>query len=217
MDVNETLCKNPSCRRKVEQVGGGHRKREYCDDTCRQAAHRARQEAARRGLCVEQVSTWGAFQPETIEYLAGWLFAGNEEGARRLAALIASEQRQAPAPSGEVNEKLLQSAARIQKLEKQVEIQRQQIGQYHARFYPSTLAVAEQKLMALGAALNYKFLLKYDAHAVEVGSGEKAWRDFATSATVDDLAQAILQAQHLFDNLYALGMVGKRDSLANND
>jgi len=28
----------------------------------------------------------------------------------------------------------------------------------------------------------------------------------------DDLAQAILQAQHFFDNLYALGMLGNRDN-----
>jgi hypothetical protein len=83
---------------------------------------------------------------------------------------------------------------------------------YHQRFYPSSRAVAEQRLMALGAALNYKTLLKYDNVAVEVPSGEHAWQEFATHASYDDLAQAILQAQHLFDNLYALGMVGKRDN-----
>ena len=87
----------------------------------------------------------------------------------------------------------------------------------HARFYPSSLAVAEQKLMALGAAMNYKILLKYDSHAVEVPSGEAAWREFATHANYDDLAQAILQAQYLFDNLYALGMVGKRDNQVKTD
>ena len=106
-------------------------------------------------------------------------------------------------------EKLAQAGQRVAKLEKQVDIQRQQIGQYHARFYPSSLAVAEQKLMALGAAMNYKILLKYDSHAVEVPSSEAAWREFATHANYDDLAQAIVQAQFLFDNLYALGMVGK--------
>lgn len=103
------------------------------------------------------------------------------------------------------------------KLEKQVETQRQMIAQYHARFYPSSLAVAAQKLMALGAALNYKILLKYDQQAVGVPSGEAAWRDFATHASYDELAQAILQAQHLFDNLYALGMVGKRDNQVTPD
>jgi hypothetical protein len=79
---------------------------------------------------------------------------------------------------------------------------------YYQRFYPSSLAVAEQKLMALGAAMNYKILLKYDSQAVGVGSGEEAWREFATHANYEDVAQAIVQAQFLFDNLYALGMVG---------
>mgnify|MGYP002401583164 CR=1 FL=1 len=108
-------------------------------------------------------------------------------------------------------EKLVQASARINKLEGQVEIQRQRLGQYYQRFYPSSLAVAEQKLMVLGAAMNYKILLKYDSQAVGVGSGEDAWREFATHANYEDVAQAIVQAQFLFDNLYALGMLGKRD------
>jgi cell division septum initiation protein DivIVA len=78
-----------------------------------------------------------------------------------------------------------------------------QAGQVE-RFYPSSLATASERLMTLGAALNYKTLLKYDALAVEVGSGEQAWREFATHANVDQLAQAILQAQHFFDNLQAM-------------
>ncbi|HEY6541735.1 MAG TPA: hypothetical protein VIZ18_12390 [Ktedonobacteraceae bacterium] len=90
-----------------------------------------------------------------------------------------------------------------------MEIQQQRLRQEYTRFYPSSLAVAEQRLMALGAAINYKILLKYDSQAVEVPSGEAAWREFATHANYDDLAQAIVQAQYLFDNLYALGMVGK--------
>src|SRR5713101_5164852 len=109
-------------------------------------------------------------------------------------------------------EKLAQASARINKLEGQVDIQRQRLGQYYQRFYPSSLATAAQKLMALGAAMNYKILLKYDAQAVGVGSGEDAWREFATHANYEDVAQAIVQAQFLFDNLYALGMVGKCDN-----
>jgi hypothetical protein len=111
--------------------------------------------------------------------------------------------------SAAYREKLAQASARINKLEGQVETQRQRRGQYYQRFYPSLLAVAAQKLMALGAAMNYKILLKYDAQAVGVGSGEATWHEFATHANYEDVAQAIVQAQFLFDNLYALGMVGK--------
>jgi hypothetical protein len=207
---SDSYCK--SCERLLPPpAGGGHRQREYCDDACRQAARRARLEETRREQCVEQVRSWGTFQPATVDYLACLLLLGNKAGARRLAALIADEQGQAPAQS-ETIEKLRQLGERTTKLEKQVETQRQLIGQYHARFYPSSLAVAVQKLMALGAAINYKILLKYDAQAVEVLSGEAAWKEFASHASYEDVAQAILQAQYLFDNLYALGMVGKRDN-----
>jgi hypothetical protein len=89
-----------------------------------------------------------------------------------------------------------------------VDIQRQHLGHYYQRFYPSSLATASQKLMALGAAMNYKILLKYDSQAVGVGSDEDAWREFATHASYEEVAQAILQAQYLFDTLYALGMLG---------
>ncbi len=134
MNANETLCKNPSCRRQIEQVGGGHRKREYCDGNCRQAAHRARREADLHQQCIAQVQTWGSFQPETVSLLAGLLYAGSEEFAQRLAEIVRSEQGK---PTGQVEqknitayqEKLAQAASRIEKLERQVDIQRKLLGQ----------------------------------------------------------------------------------------
>jgi hypothetical protein len=150
---SETKCKGPHCTRMIAQVGSGHRKREYCNDNCRQAAQQARREAGRRKFCVEQVQAWGSFQAETMTLLAGLLYAGNEEYARSLAAIIRNAQGDQDA-----REKLTQAARRIAKLERQVDIQRQQLGQYHQRFYPSSLAVAVQRLMALGAAINYKIL-----------------------------------------------------------
>ncbi len=38
-----------ACGRPLTQLGGGHRKRSYCDNTCRQCAHRARQAQEERG------------------------------------------------------------------------------------------------------------------------------------------------------------------------
>jgi hypothetical protein len=336
MSEDERTCK--ACGRALPPAASsGHRTREYCDDVCRQAARRSRQEVARRCQCVEQVEGWGTFLPATVAYLANLLLSGNEEGekaARRLAGIVQAEQgelaqlqerfrqyvavtnerletltgelaaarqqrerspRPKPLMKGErqeleqaradllrlyqerarqseeihrlveltrdlqmhlgaarnriadleskrdsqaeplcldeqqkeraagqeeqrniedYREKLLQAAQQTQKLEKQVEIQRQMLATYHARFYPSSPAVATQRLMALGAAINYRILLKYDAQAVEVAPGEGAWKEFVSHASYEDVCQAILQAQHLFDNLFALGMIGKRDGQA---
>jgi chromosome segregation ATPase len=139
-----------------------------------------------------------------------------------LAKLRQQEQERKSKPGDQQNvdsyrEKLTQAGTRIEKLERQVDVQRQQLGQYHQRFYPSSLAVAAQRLMTLGAAINYKLLLKYDSQAVEIKSGEDAWREFASHASYEDVAQAILQAQHFFDNLQALGMLGKRDAPGGRD
>jgi hypothetical protein len=210
-----TTCK--ACGDPIEQVSGGHRQRLYCTDTCRQAAFRSRQLAARRRRCVEEIRTWGSFQPATVDYLADWLLVGNEKGARHLAALIASEQGQAPAQSSDASEKLMLAGQRVAKLEKQVEIQQQRLRQYYARFYPLPLAAAEEKLLALGAAVNYRRLLKYNELTVDIGAGSEAWREFATHADVDTLALAIVQAQRFHDNLQAIRTASNRDNQADNN
>jgi hypothetical protein len=195
-----------ACGREIVQLSGGHRKREYCDDACRQAAHRLRREEYLRHECLAQVQTWGTFQAETVSLLAGLLYAGNEEYARRIASIIVGEQGQHAAQPDQQNleatrEKLAQAARRIEKLERQVEVQRQKLGQYHQRFYPSSLAAAEERLLALGAAVNYKRLLKHNEQTVDIGTGAESWRDFAKSADYDTLALAILQAQRFYENL----------------
>jgi hypothetical protein len=285
-----TYCKNPGCRRLLAQSGGGHRRREYCDDACRQAARRHRLEQAHRD---EVARRWATFSLETRNFL-DWLSTRANNGkelAEAVELAITCERDRATAAcnaqyeeqlatlrdkqlarveklkarlaeveqaavqrepqrvlAGEqvgrqehgvatdgfqqriaelerevanlqaahailaknmeaAQQKLTQAAQRERKLEQQVDIQRRKLGQYHQRFYPSSLAVAKQRFMALGAALGYQRLLKYDAQAVGVGAGEQAWSDFATIATAEDLAQGMLQAQSLFENLCALGMV----------
>lgn len=99
----------------------------------------------------------------------------------------------------------------------QVEAQRQKLGQYHQRFYPSSLAAAEERLLALGAMVNYKRLLKYNEQTVDIGTGAEAWRDFAKSADYDTLALAILQAQRFYENLEATRSTSKRNSQVDHE
>ena len=90
---SETRCKNPSCERQLPQrASGGHRQREYCDDSCRQAARRTRLGGESRARSIEAVRSWGDFQPATIDLLAGLLAVGSGEYARRLASIIGEEQ-----------------------------------------------------------------------------------------------------------------------------
>ena len=155
---------------------------------------------ARRQQCIKLVRSWGNFQAATVEYLAGLVFVGNQEGARRLAALIVSEQQeqQIPARSGDdAQEKLIRAAQQVAKLEKQIEIQRERLRQYYARLYPSTLAMAAECLLTLGAMLDYKPLPKCDELMVEIAGGVQSWQVFARTANYDDLAQAIVLAERI--------------------
>src|SRR5437868_2388067 len=49
--ANETRCKNPSCGKPVTQIPG-HRRREYCNDTCKQTAYRLRKEQPHHGVTI---------------------------------------------------------------------------------------------------------------------------------------------------------------------
>jgi hypothetical protein len=76
----EVCCQNPDCGRPLVIIPG-HRRRQYCDDSCKQKAHRARLEAARlaqeeadRLARIEQerqalLKRWGNLLPETIDLL----------------------------------------------------------------------------------------------------------------------------------------------------
>jgi len=76
----EICCQNPACGKSLTVVPG-HRRRQYCDDACKQAAHRARVLAARqaeeeadRQARIEQerqmlLKRWGNLLPETVDLL----------------------------------------------------------------------------------------------------------------------------------------------------
>ncbi len=80
-----------SCGREIIQIGGGHRQRQYCDDTCKQRAYLERKEQqhsqALRAL-------WAGYLPATQEMLVGLTRQYSEEFASRFAAVIDAEKAQ---------------------------------------------------------------------------------------------------------------------------
>jgi len=76
----EIRCQNPGCSGTFVIVRG-HRRRQYCDDACKQAAHRAasrrarlaEEEAARQARIErerqELLKRWGSLLPETVDLL----------------------------------------------------------------------------------------------------------------------------------------------------
>src|SRR5260221_14425226 len=86
MNDGPTICKE--CGSPITQLGGGHRGREYCDDNCKQAAYRARQEEKRK---VEVRQRWTGYSEQTQNQLE-WLM--NKYGcdfAKMVAGLICTE------------------------------------------------------------------------------------------------------------------------------
>ena len=58
-----------ACGRELVQAGGGHRRREYCDENCRQLAFRLRREQQHKDAVAAR---WARFTPGTQQFL-DWL------------------------------------------------------------------------------------------------------------------------------------------------
>jgi hypothetical protein len=58
-----TRCK--ACGREIIQIGGGHRQRLYCDDSCKQRAYQERKEQA---YLASLRALWAGYLPATQEF-----------------------------------------------------------------------------------------------------------------------------------------------------
>lgn len=86
---DQTTCKD--CGRAIVQLGGGHRLRQYCDDTCKQRAYLARREQAH---LASLRALWAGYLPGTQDFLVMLTRQYGEEFARRFAAIIDAEKQQ---------------------------------------------------------------------------------------------------------------------------
>ncbi|MEO9029386.1 MAG: hypothetical protein ABI413_11295, partial [Ktedonobacteraceae bacterium] len=114
-------CKYRQCGKSLEQRPGG-RKREYCDDACRQAAHRAHTQEAAKLDAITEIQGWGHFLPASVEQLAGYIMAGNRDAASKVAEIILAEQ-QAAQPRQDAAERITELESEIKRLNMRIDKQ----------------------------------------------------------------------------------------------
>jgi hypothetical protein len=73
--IEQTQCDGPGCTNLINQQPGGHRRRRFCSDDCKQRAYRDRQGERRQREIRER---WADFSPETQQYL-DWLVKRNDD------------------------------------------------------------------------------------------------------------------------------------------
>jgi hypothetical protein len=98
-----TYCAYEHCQRPIEVIPGGHRRKEYCNDTCRQAAHRLRRQREQRERHAEMNRIWTKYQSPRLCAVLERVRREQEEAAlMRLIVAIDEEQwyTQARADSG---------------------------------------------------------------------------------------------------------------------
>jgi hypothetical protein len=86
MNEAPTTCKE--CARPITQLEGSHRRREYCDDTCKQTAYRASQEEKRK---AEVCQHWTSYSEKTQNQLEWFMNRYGRDFAKMIADLITSE------------------------------------------------------------------------------------------------------------------------------
>ena len=91
--MNEpTYCAFEHCQRPIEVILG-HRRREYCNDTCRQAAHRLRKQREQREQPAEVSRIWTKYQsPRLCAVLERVRREQGEAALMRLIVAIDEEQ-----------------------------------------------------------------------------------------------------------------------------
>jgi len=90
-----------SCGREIVQIGGGHRLRLYCDDTCKQHAYQERREQA---YLASLRALWAGYLPHTQEFLMFLTRQYSEEFARRFAAIIDAEKQSSTVATHDVSD-----------------------------------------------------------------------------------------------------------------
>jgi hypothetical protein len=76
------------CARPITQLDAGYRRREYCDDTCKQRAYRARQEEKRKADVRQR---WTAYSEKAQNQLEWFMNRYGCDFAKMIADLITSE------------------------------------------------------------------------------------------------------------------------------
>src|SRR5438552_17262390 len=121
-------CAYEHCQRPIEAVPGGHRRREYCNAACRQAAHRLRKQCEQGEQHAERNRIWTKYQsPRLCAVLERVRREQGEVALRRLIVAIDEEQwyTQSRADSGARSTELAQE--REQRLLQRIDVLEQEL------------------------------------------------------------------------------------------
>ncbi len=164
------------CQQRVEQRPGGHRRRQYCSATCKQAAYRARTQQQRRDKDLAYLrQRWANLSNEALDFLIATMHQYGFHLTEQIALILQQEQSPTLAQgflvehSRELHQELAVQKARNAELSDRSRLERQ--------------------LLDLGEQIGYRRLLS-DSRHLAIGAGQECYRAFAEGASDNDLAQA---------------------------
>lgn len=201
---DRTTCK--FCGREIIQVGGGHRQRVYCDDNCRQRAHKQRHDmtvqdtTARCAICG-----CGDYAPQE---------RGARRGKQKFSKLVYDHDHTTGIIRGILCHRCNTALGWFNDDPGMLQRARFYLEQATTgRTYPNmrtsaALLGAREKfqleLLAIGELLHWRRLINGQTMIM---AGEESWRAYVEQEETSLLESAIRAARFYYDNLKSLGML----------
>ncbi len=173
----QNYCAYEHCQQPLE-MKPGHRRKEYCDDKCRQAAHRlreAQEQAAKKANLSYYVKKYHSPHLRTI--LERTLREQGDVALMRLVVAVDEERGHA------------QASDQMQERVAYLEIQ---LSEYRAIVDLDDRARIAQQFMAMGQLLDYRALDKF-----KIGQGLECWEDYRSWTYEATLAEVVVYGREV--------------------
>lgn len=181
---DQRFCGYEHCQRPLE-VKPGHRRKEYCNDTCRQAAHRLRveQEQATKRTNFDYYLT-KYHSPRLRSILEHVL---REQGASDLLRLVTAIDEEISQVQGSDA-----SSARVTYLQ-------MQLSEYRAIVDLDEREKLKQQFMAVGQLLDYRAIDTF-----RISEGYECWADYVSWTYETTLAEGIVYLRTIVEEEMAV-------------
>jgi hypothetical protein len=179
MNEEQTYCAYEHCQRPIESQPG-HRRKEYCNDSCRQAAHRLRKDREQREKKANLNYYLTKYHSAHLRaILERTLQEQGEVALLRLAVAIDEERSH------------VQASDEMQRRVAHLEIQ---LAEYRSLIDLQDRARIEQQFLAVGQLLNFRKLDKF-----RIGEGSGRWENYRSWTDELTLAEVILYGREILE------------------
>ncbi|SRR5258706_1998124 len=173
-----TYCAYEHCQRPIEVIPGGHRRREYCNDTCRQAALRLRRSLELREKQARISRFRSTYQSPRLRAVLEHVLQDQGEAALRRLIVAIDEERQYVQATDEMQQRVAYLEIKLTRYREIVDLEDR--------------VALEQQFMVAGQLIGYQAIPRY-----RIGEGIQRWEDYRSWTDDFTLAEMVVYAREV--------------------